>query len=96
MKAKAITELRRLMAERDSGAPNLEDTKRITYSDLRAGLLANYVERGNRSLMMRADGESTVMGLPQLDKFFGFDTDNPGPSVSAIGTDTAREFVEQR
>lgn len=96
VKAKAFVELRRLMAARDAGAPNPNEVRKVTYADLRAGLLANYVERGNRSLTTRADGEETITGLSQLDKFFQFAADNPGPSVIAITTDTAREFVKQR
>jgi integrase len=81
---------------RNKGLAPLSDLRRITYADLRAGLLANYEERGNKSLMTRADGTDTIMGLPQLDSFFGFDANTPGPSVVNIGTDTGRAFVEQR
>ena len=63
---------------------------------MRAGLLANYTERGNKSLRTRASGEETIPGLPQLDTYFGYSDDNPGPSVVQIGTDTGRAFVEQR
>jgi integrase len=34
--------------------------------------------------------------LKQLDEFFGFSTDNPGPPVSQITTDLAREFAQKR
>jgi integrase len=81
---------------RNKGLAPLSDLRRVTYRDLRAGLLANYEERGNKSLMTRADGSDTIMGLPQLDAFFGFDANTPGPSVVNITTDTGRAFVEQR
>src|SRR4051812_47653272 len=47
VKQEALIVLRRLMSERDTGAPNPNDLKKIMYADLRAGLLANYVELGN-------------------------------------------------
>jgi hypothetical protein len=46
--------------------------------------------------MTRADGSETVMGLPQLDAFAGFTTENPGPSAMSLNTDFARRFVETR
>ncbi|HYM76115.1 MAG TPA: site-specific integrase [Candidatus Dormibacteraeota bacterium] len=89
--------LRKQMADvRDRGLAPLSDMRRITYRDLRAGLLANYTEKGNKSLKMRPNGEETITGLPQLDAFFKFSSENPGPSVVQIGTDTARKFVEER
>lgn len=45
---------------------------------------------------MRADGEETIAGLPQLDTFFKFDPKNPGPSAIRISVDTGREFVKAR
>lgn len=96
VRAKALVELRRLMAARDGGALNPNDQKKVHYEDLRTALLANYAARGNRSLLVRANGDETVMGLSQLDKFFGFDENNPGPPVTSITTDLARKFVEQR
>jgi integrase len=97
VKAEALVELRRLMADRDSGAPDPNQARSIKYADLRAGLLASYVERGNRSLTTRADGEETVVGLSQLDDFFGYDgAVNKGPSVGDITVDTARDFVKKR
>lgn len=89
--------LRKQMADvRDRGLAPLSDVRRITYRDLRAGLIANYTERGNKSLKVRANGEETINGLPQLDAFFKCNDENPGPSVVQIGTDTARKFVEER
>jgi hypothetical protein len=47
-------------------------------------------------MVERADGTETVMGLPQLDEFFGYDEKTPGPSVLQITTETGRKFVETR
>ncbi|MGA7449106.1 MAG: site-specific integrase [Terriglobales bacterium] len=96
VKQKALAFLRKLMADRDRGLSPITDARKITYGDLRAGLLASYVERGNRSLAVRANGEETIAGLPQLDAFFKFDPKNPGPSVIHITVDTGREFVKAR
>ncbi len=97
VKMEAEAFLRREMANvRDKGLAPLSDMRRITYKDLRAGLIANYTERGNKSLKIRANGEETINGLPQLDAFFGFNENNPGPSVVQIGTDMGRKFAEAR
>jgi integrase len=96
VKAEALVELRRLMRDRDNGAPDPNEARRVTYKDLRAGLLASYLERGNRSLTTRADGEETIVGLKQLDDFFDFSETNPGPAVGDITVDTARDFVKKR
>jgi integrase len=97
VKQEAEAFLRKQMGDvRDKGLAPLSAVRRITYGDLRAGLIANYTERGNKSLKMRADGTETINGLPQLDAFFQFSDDNPGPSVVQIGTDTGRKFVEER
>ncbi len=96
VKQKALAFLRKQMADRDRGLSPITDARKITYGDLRAGLLASYIERGNRSLVTRADGEDTIAGLPQLDAFFRFDPKNPGPSVIHITVNTGREFVKAR
>jgi len=85
------------MGDRDRGFSPLSDVKKIRYADLRKGLLANYTEKGNKSLRTMANGEETICGLPQLDEFFGFDkNNNHGPSVVQITTDKARQFVAER
>lgn len=75
------------MGDRDKGFASPADLKKISYADLRAGLIANYTERGNKSLTVRAGGEETVMGLKQLDDFFGYSTDNNGGLVSLCAGD---------
>jgi integrase len=96
VKQEAEAFLRKHLGRADNGQANLSDVRKIRYADLRAGLLANYTERGNKSLLTRADGEETVMGLPQLDAFFGYSASNPGPSVLNLGTGSARAFVKHR
>ena len=59
-------------------------------------MTANYIEKGNKSLIVRADGEETVPGLKQVDDFFQYSVENPGPSVMQISIETGREFVRQR
>ncbi len=96
IKQKAEAFLRRELTNRDEGRTPRHEVRKITYADLRLGLLASYVERGNHSLVTRANGDETIAGLPQLDSFFKFDAKNPGPSVVGINTDTGRDFVKAR
>jgi integrase len=96
VQAKAAAFLRKLLADRDAGVAPVSAARKLTYGDLRKGLLDNYVERGNRSLKTTADGEENINGLKQLDDFFGFGPDNPGPPVLTINTETGRKFTRQR
>jgi integrase len=54
------------------------------------------VDKGNRTLEQRADGTETIVGLPQLDKFFGFSADSQGCPVTRITTAAADEFKKVR
>jgi integrase len=92
----ALEVLRKQMGDRDRGLAPLTDVRKITYADLRAGLIASYVEKGNKSLKTRANGDETICGLPQLDEFFGYGENSRGPSVQQITTDSARAFAEKR
>jgi hypothetical protein len=56
----------------------ITDLKKVRYEDLRSALLANYLERGNRSLETRADGEETIGELKALDSFS--QRENPSPN----------------
>lgn len=96
IKQEALAILRKQMGDRDRGLAPLTDVRKIMYADLRAGLLASYTEKGNKSLAVRANGDETIVGLPQLDDHFGYSKDNPGPSVVQITTDTGRAFAEKR
>jgi integrase len=95
VRARAWEVLRKHMEAAHSRGVNLTDAKRITYRDLRAALLMTYNEKGNKSLLTRADGEETINGLPQLDEFMGFPKTD-GPVLQRITTQLAREFVRKR
>src|SRR5258706_330175 len=86
VKQEALAVLRNLLVDRDKGAQFLGDQKKIRYEDLKAALLTNYVERGNKSLITMADGSETIWGLKALDEFF---KEYP---ITRITTDAAREF----
>jgi integrase len=96
VKQKALSVLQRLMADTARGLPPLPDAHKIRYADLRRGLIDDYTAKGNRSLLTTSDGEDYICGLKQLDEFFGFGPDNPGPPVTRITTDTSRDFAEKR
>jgi integrase len=93
-KMKALGFLRDRMSERDRGlAP---DANKLRYADLRQMLIDNYREKENRTLTTDADGEETVHGLYQLDQFFGFSADNPGPRALEITPQTSQDFARKR
>jgi hypothetical protein len=102
VKQKALAELRRLMGKAESGQPVANG--KMKYGDLRAALLADHEAKGNKSLGTRADGTETIVGLPQLDKFCGYEPDKPdqpgsgngGLPVNKLTTDLARAFVKAR
>jgi integrase len=96
VRQKALAILRRLMDDTDKGLVSVIDARKVTYGDLRACLLASYVELGNRSLQTNANGEETIAALKSLDEFFKFDAQHPGPSALRITSDTGREFVKKR
>lgn len=96
VKQEALGVLRRLMGDRDRGLAPITDLKKITYGDLRRALLDDYTARGNKSLEVRVDGTETIVGLKQLDDFFGFRAENPGVPANRITTDAARDFVRKR
>jgi len=96
VQAKAAAFLRKLLADRDAGVAPITATRKVTYGDLRKGLLDNYLERGNKSLKTSADGEEYINGLKQLDDFFGYGPENPGPPVLTITTEVGRKFTRQR
>lgn len=96
VKQEALDFLRKEMSKRDEGGNSIKDLKKVTYGSLRAALLANYMEKGNKSLHIYADGTEGLPSLKPLDKFFGFGDGKPGKSVLQITTDSAREFARQR
>jgi hypothetical protein len=78
------------------------EVRRVRYSDLRAALLQNYVERGNKSLQTTADGSETIWGLKPLDEFFDYkpsknnEPEKSGVPLTQITTDASREFARMR
>jgi len=95
IKTKAQASLRRLMGDSERGIRPESEIKKLRYVDLRTGLLANYLERGNKSLQTLNDGSETIWGLKALDEFFKFD-DDKGVPIGQITTDAARKFVRER
>jgi integrase len=89
--------LRNLLTDADQGKPFIGDVSKITYGQLRAGLMQNYTEKGNRSLLVAADGTEFINGLKALDDHFGYESDEkPGVPVTRITTDSARAFATKR
>ena len=102
VKEKAKKELRRLMGDTERGLIPENEVRRVRYSDLRAALLQNYVERGNKSLQTTADGSETIWGLKPLDEFFDYkpsknnEPEKSGVPLTQITTDASREFARMR
>ena len=105
VKQEALAMLRKLMAERDDGAPPANDIRRIRYADLRDAFISSYVAAGNKSLRTKADGTESIAGLSVLDSFCGYETDtvdgkvivtNKGIPASSLTTDFARRFARKR
>ena len=89
VKSEAQGVLRKMMGDSERGLPFQGDVKKIRYEDLKAALLQNYAERGNKSLETYADGEETIWGLKAVDTFF------KGMPVTKITTDAARDFASK-
>jgi len=96
VKQEAQSFLRNLLVDKDHGSPFAGDLKKVRYGDLRAALLQNYTERGNRSLQILSNGEETIWGLKALDEFFQYKTGHLGLPMTRITTDAAREFARKR
>jgi integrase len=102
IKQEAIGVLRNLMSARDKGLPVANP--KLTYADLRRVLLASYLDRGNKSLRVNAEGEESIIGLPQLDTFCGYvaategepGSGNPGPQVGRLTEDFVEAFKTKR
>lgn len=97
VKQKAQSFIRKLLVDKDLGNPFVGDLNKIRYGNLRAVLLQNYTERGNKSLLTDANGEEFINGLKPLDTFFEYKSSaDSGVPVTKITTDTAREFAQRR
>ena len=66
------------------------DIKKVTYEQLRDGLLKYAHEQNLKSLQVLSDGEETIWGMKALDEFFA------GFKVPQITTTSARRFAEER
>ena len=89
VKQEAQAFLRNLMVAAERGEPFVGDVRKLKYEDLREALIHNYVERGNKSLEVYADGDPAIWGLKAVDTFF------KGQPASRITTDSAREFAQK-
>lgn len=104
VKQKAESALRNLLVDKERGVQFVGDVKKLRYADLRAALLQNYVEKGNKSLQVMEDGTETIWGLKALDEFMDYkpavegseEPEKPGLSVAQITTEKAREFSKRR
>jgi len=101
VKAEALAKLRKFMGDTERGIPMVDG--KLRYSALRAALIDNYVVKGNKSLTQRADGQETIVGLPQLDAACGYkpatkdgQPEEPGILVSAITVEWVRKFSRDR
>jgi integrase len=102
IKEEAKKTLRRLMGDTERGIAPENELRKVRYANLRAALLQNYVERGNKSLQTMADGSETISGLKPLDDFFEYEPakngspEKPGVPVTKLTTDAARDFARER
>lgn len=96
VKQEALAIMRRKMGRSEAGLMSDGQLRKVRYADLRAGLIANYQEKGNKTLYQTADGKETIGGLKALDSFFGFSDKNPGPTVLDLNTDTGRRFAKKQ
>jgi integrase len=102
VKEEAKKTLRRLMGDTERGIAPENELRKVRYAHLRAALLQNYLERGNKSLQTMADGAETIWGLKPLDDFFEYEPaknggqEKPGVPVTKLTTDAARDFARER
>jgi len=95
LKSGAEMKLRAALHSRDTGRMPVQEQRKITYADIRAGLLDSYATLKRKSLQAVADDASeTVWGLSPLDRFFGY----PKRKVLAvdISNKTAQDFIRTR
>jgi integrase len=90
-KQEARAKLNRIIQARDAGLMPSLAHKRLTYGDLRDGLILDYQNRGRKSLFVLKDGNETITGLEALDGFF----DRKRRAIS-ISTDDCEKFISER
>jgi hypothetical protein len=62
VQAKAAAFLRKLIPDSETGRATSTAARKLTYADIRKGLIDNYVERGNKSLKTTSDGQEKSTG----------------------------------
>ncbi|HUC30026.1 MAG TPA: site-specific integrase [Candidatus Acidoferrum sp.] len=99
-KMEALAELRRLMGDSERGLPVANG--KVRYAELRAALIQDYVDSGNKTLELRSDGTETIVGLRPLDMACGYKPakdglpEDAGMLVSAINVDWINKFKAKR
>lgn len=87
VKARAAAFLRDLLVERDKGLSTSLTSRKVTYGDLRKGLLDDYETEEHKSY---------PVGLNELDEYFKFSATNPGPLALNITKATSLDFAKKR
>ena len=87
VRARAAAFLRNLLTERDKGLSTSVDARKLTYADLRKGLLDDYESEEHKSY---------PVGLNELDEYFKFSATNPGPLAVNITKATSLDFAKKR
>jgi hypothetical protein len=64
--------LRDELRKASHGEASAGELRALTYHDIRAALIESYAAKGNKSLLVLADGTETVPGLTALDAFMGY------------------------
>jgi len=90
VRSEAETILRDWMSASEKGLKPAPQTQGLTYSNLRADLLAHYAEKQHKSLKKKKDGTPYLFPLTALDNFFD------GRRVNDIDRETASAFVANR
>jgi integrase len=88
--ADALQELQRRQGRALLNVPDPNEGAKLTYAQMREGLLSHRRNHNARSLVKRADGTETIWGLDHLDAFFD------GKLANKITTQSLQGFVEYR
>lgn len=88
--ADALEVLKQRQGRAALNIPDPTEGNKLTYEQMRAGLLSYRRNHNQRSLVKRRNGTETVWGLDHLDAFF------EGKLANQITTRTLQAFVEQR
>jgi integrase len=88
--ADALQVLKQRQGRAALNIPDPTEGNKLTYEQMRAGLLSYRRNHNQRSLVKRRNGTETIWGLDHLDAFF------EGKLANQITTRTLQAFVEQR